>query len=94
MMTTARLSALAVALAVALPSSQAGAGERKPGGPSAAAPALPDALSAQRRLPPRTRILVTPARPLYRECKARLVPEWRPSGTVIVPVMRCWWVRG
>ena len=29
-----------------------------------------------------------------RECVARYVTEHRPSGTVIVPRMRCWWVRG
>jgi len=29
-----------------------------------------------------------------RQCTARLVQEYRPSGTVIVPVMRCWWERG
>ena len=29
-----------------------------------------------------------------RECRARLQQEWRPSGTVIVPRMNCWWVRG
>ncbi|MSP46523.1 MAG: hypothetical protein EXQ83_11875 [Xanthobacteraceae bacterium] len=29
-----------------------------------------------------------------RECVARYVQEHRPSGTVIVPRMRCWWVRG
>ncbi len=29
-----------------------------------------------------------------RECRARLVQEFRPSGTVIVPRMNCWWVRG
>lgn len=28
-----------------------------------------------------------------RECASRLVPENRPSGTVIVPRMRCWWAR-
>jgi len=28
-----------------------------------------------------------------RECRARLVQEARPSGTVVVPRMRCWWVR-
>ena len=28
-----------------------------------------------------------------RECVARYVTEHRPSGTVIVPRMRCWWVR-
>jgi hypothetical protein len=29
-----------------------------------------------------------------RECKSWLVQEFRPSGTVIVPKMSCWWVRG
>lgn len=28
-----------------------------------------------------------------RHCVSRLVPEARPSGTVIVPRMRCWWAR-
>jgi len=28
-----------------------------------------------------------------RECVARYVTERRPSGTVIVPRMRCWWVQ-
>jgi hypothetical protein len=26
-----------------------------------------------------------------RDCSSRLVTEYRPSGTVIVPRMRCWW---
>lgn len=29
-----------------------------------------------------------------RACVARLVQEARPSGTVVVPRMRCWWVGG
>ncbi|MBN8965188.1 MAG: hypothetical protein J0H89_07355 [Rhizobiales bacterium] len=29
-----------------------------------------------------------------RECVDRYVTEYRPSGAVIVPRMRCWWVRG
>jgi hypothetical protein len=29
-----------------------------------------------------------------RQCTAWLAPEYRPSGTVIVPKMRCWWERG
>jgi hypothetical protein len=29
-----------------------------------------------------------------RACAARYVTEYRPSGTVIVPRMNCWWVRG
>jgi hypothetical protein len=29
-----------------------------------------------------------------RQCVSRLVQEHRPSGTVIVPRMRCWWAPG
>jgi len=29
-----------------------------------------------------------------RDCETRLVTEYRPSGTVVVPRMHCWWVRG
>jgi len=29
-----------------------------------------------------------------RQCTAWLEPEYRPSGTVIVPRMHCWWERG
>jgi hypothetical protein len=29
-----------------------------------------------------------------RQCGSWLAPEYRPSGTVIVPHMRCWWQRG
>ncbi len=29
-----------------------------------------------------------------RQCEAKLVQEYRPSGTVIVPTTRCWWERG
>ena len=50
-------------------------------------------LSAQAQRPP-TRFRVYPGRLLYRDCTFRLAYQWRPSGTVIVPVQRCWWVRG
>lgn len=50
-------------------------------------------ISAQERRPP-TRFRVYPGRLLYRDCTFRLAYQWRPSGTVIVPVQRCWWVRG
>ena len=29
-----------------------------------------------------------------RDCTAHYVTEYRPSGTVVVPRMNCWWVRG
>jgi hypothetical protein len=50
-------------------------------------------LSAQKRRPP-ARLRVTPGRLLYRDCSFHLARQWRPSGTVIVPVQHCWWVRG
>ena len=50
-------------------------------------------ISAQERRPP-TRFRVYPGRLLYRDCAFRLAYQWRPSGNVIVPVQRCWWVRG
>ena len=50
-------------------------------------------VSAQERRPP-TQFRVYPGRLLYRDCTFRLAQQWRPSGPVIVPVQRCWWVRG
>ena len=47
----------------------------------------------------RTRIEVYPRRSYLgrnarRDCVSWLEPEWRPSGTVIMPRLRCWWVQG
>jgi hypothetical protein len=49
-------------------------------------------LSAQTRTS--TRLRVYPGRLLYRDCNFWLAQEWRPSGPVVVPRQRCWWVRG
>jgi len=49
---------------------------------------------------PPARIRVHPLAQSYpgpdavRQCASWLAPEFRPSGTVIVPKMRCWWERG
>jgi hypothetical protein len=52
------------------------------------------ALSSQARRPA-TRLRVYPGRRLlYRDCDFHLAQQWRPSGPVVVPVQRCWWVRG
>jgi hypothetical protein len=40
------------------------------------------------------RIEIYPARPLYRRCVDWYELQHRPSGTVLFPQMRCWWVRG
>jgi hypothetical protein len=43
----------------------------------------------------RPRLRVYPGRRLlYRDCDFWLAQEWRPSGPVVVPRQRCWWVRG
>jgi len=49
---------------------------------------------------PPARIRVHPLAQSYpgpdavRQCASWLASEYRPSGTVIVPKMRCWWERG
>jgi hypothetical protein len=62
-------------------------------GPALGTQASPTEFSAQMRRPP-ARLRVYRGRLLYRDCTFRLAQQWRPSGTVIVPVQRCWWVRG
>jgi hypothetical protein len=53
-----------------------------------------------KRTRPPARIRVHPLPQSYpgpdavRQCTAWLAPEYRPSGTVIVPKMHCWWERG
>jgi len=44
--------------------------------------------------PIRPRIEIYPGRPLYRRCVDWYELQNRPSGTVLYPQMRCWWVRG
>jgi hypothetical protein len=55
--------------------------------------ARPSDLSAQTQRP-RLRVNPRGERLLYRDCEFKLVQQYRPSGTVIVPWQRCWWVRG
>jgi hypothetical protein len=40
------------------------------------------------------RILINPRPLLYRRCVDWYELQHRPSGTVLYPQMRCWWVRG
>jgi hypothetical protein len=42
----------------------------------------------------RPRIEIYPRPPLYRRCVDWYELQYRPSGTVLYPQMRCWWVRG
>jgi hypothetical protein len=68
------------------------AGSDTPGTRARAAPA--SEVSAQNKRRARLRIEITPGRPLYRQCSAWYVIEYRFSGPTMVPRMRCWWVRG
>jgi hypothetical protein len=52
---------------------------------------------AQPNQPPRyarPRIEINPAPLLHRRCVDWYELQYRPSGTVLYPQMRCWWVRG
>ncbi len=64
----------------------------EPGHRPGVAPSSELSSQAQR---PSTRLRVYPGgRLLYRDCTFRLAQQWRPNGPVVVPVQRCWWVRG
>jgi hypothetical protein len=105
----AALSA-ALAGALALPATGASAQTASQGLRTAqAAQPVASEASAQRRVRPPTRLRVYPnyepgpagvypryypGRNAVRECNATYVQEYRPSGTVIVPHMSCYWRRG
>jgi hypothetical protein len=40
------------------------------------------------------RVVIRPRPLLYRRCVDWYELQHRPSGTVLYPQMRCWWVRG
>jgi hypothetical protein len=42
----------------------------------------------------RRRIEINPRPLIYRRCVDWYELQYRPSGTVLYPQMRCWWVRG
>jgi hypothetical protein len=61
-------------------------------------PALAQTVTAERpqtvaRRPP-MRLEIPPRPLLYRRCVDWYELQPRPSGTVLYPQMRCWWVRG
>lgn len=105
-----RTAALSVALAgvVSLPVTAVNA-QTAPAGARVAQATQPFTTEApaRRRVRPPTRLRVYPnyepdgVYPRYnpgpdavRECNATYVQEYRPSGTVIVPHMSCYWRRG
>ena len=53
------------------------------------------AASAQSKRPPRPRIEIRPGPLYHRECVDGLqVSHKYPGRTMLMPYMRCWWVRG
>ena len=57
-------------------------------------PIAPPGAASLRPRHVRGRIIIHPARLLYRRCVDWYELQDRPSGTVLYPQMRCWWVRG
>jgi len=90
-MTLHRLGAIAAVAALPLLGIvQDSAAQTSPLGQSGPSASLPEA-------PPprgRPRIEIYPRPPLYRRCVDWYELQYRPSGTVLYPRMRCWWVRG
>jgi hypothetical protein len=66
--------------------------------PHATAQTPPIAQPGESNFPPpryvRRRIEINPRSLLYRRCVDWYELQYRPSGTVLYPQMRCWWVRG
>lgn len=60
----------------------------------ASAQTAPNGPYAPRVFRARPHIVITPQPPLYRRCIDWLELQYRPSGTVLYPQYRCWWVRG
>jgi hypothetical protein len=48
------------------------------------------------RTRPRPRIIITPGHHFYRQCVDGYREVWAPyaRGTVVMPYLHCWWVRG
>ena len=96
------LAAVVVGLGVALLAPDAEVARAEPVVAIAASRVAPTDVSAQsrktvRRAPRRVPIYRgshDPGPNAVRICNAYYEQEYRPSGTVIVPRMRCWWLNG
>ncbi len=89
---------MALGLLAVTPASTVGAAETDraaPAGEMRVAQAIPES-PPRRTARTRPRIEVHPGRLLYRECVDGYREVWRPywGTTVVMPYMRCWWVRG
>jgi hypothetical protein len=70
--------------------------QSQPAGPvgQAIEPSYPPPPPAPPVTSARQRIEIHPRPLLYRRCVDWYELQYRPSGTVLFPQMRCWWVRG
>jgi hypothetical protein len=96
------LAGFGLVLSLALPAAYPAQAQDAPG----VREKLTDVSSQQRRSPRRVRIYPRGVNPdevyprynpgpnAVRDCTATYVQEYRPSGTVIVPRMNCFWRRG
>jgi hypothetical protein len=84
-----------LALTLADPANAAENDRAAPGGEIQLAQAVPEQ-PPRRTVRTRPRIEVHPGRLLYRECVDGYREVWRPywGTSVVMPYMRCWWVRG
>jgi hypothetical protein len=90
--------ATALGLLAVVPAAPAHAAEPEHGAASGALRVAQAALEApppRRIVRTRPRIEVRPGRLLYRECVDGYREVWRPywGTSVVMPYMRCWWVR-
>jgi hypothetical protein len=81
------LQRLIVIMALAAPAMLGAAQHAAAQTPSIAQPSQPPRYA-------RPRIEINPAPLLHRRCVDWYELQYRPSGTVLYPQMRCWWVRG
>jgi hypothetical protein len=84
-----KIKVLIALAAVALSAAPADAQQNSPlSSPALSTPPAPPPRYARRR------IVIGPSPLLYRRCVDWYELQHRPSGTVLYPQMRCWWVRG
>jgi hypothetical protein len=90
--------ATALGLLAVMPAAPANAAEPERGAPAGEMRLAQAVLEAppRRIVRARPRIEVRPGRLLYRECVDGYREVWRPywGTSVVMPYMRCWWVRG
>ncbi|TMJ30779.1 MAG: hypothetical protein E6G88_06920 [Alphaproteobacteria bacterium] len=93
--TAAIAGAVALGMLVSASANAAENGRAASGGKIQLAQAVPEQ-PPRRTVRTRPRIEIHPGRLLHRECVDGYREVWRPywGTSVVMPYMRCWWVRG